>query len=207
MAGAMALLAVYIESRISPQPQTDYLWHETLQELSNLARIKHRQSERYTQYSFFAEQEGLHSQAVLLRAIAKADAIQCENCIKAIESLGGVYYSPVSVDAKMYSTREHLQLICDEKSRYHTEHIHHIIAQTLDEGNRYIARMLTWCDASDIEQILILRNELQSCATDSLSRRNQYSVCPVCGKLSNKELSSYRCAHCMTPNEEFLIFK
>ena len=36
---------------------------------------------------------------------------------------------------------------------------------------------------------------------------NEGWVCPVCGKLSNKELTSYRCAHCMTPNEEFLIFK
>lgn len=205
--GALALAAVYVESKIRPQTKTNYLWYDTLQQLNALARIKHRQSVRYAQYSAYAEQEGLHNQAVLLQAIARADAIQCENCIKAIESLGGIYHTPVSVDATMLTTREHLQMVCNEKHEYHSEHIHQIISHTLSEGNRYIARMLTWCDASDVEQILILRHELQRRNMADSTSRNQYSVCPVCGKLSDKELSTYRCAHCMTPNEEFLIFK
>lgn len=210
--GAIALIAVYLESHIRPQGQrNDYLWYDTLQKLNNLARIKHRQSLRYAQYAAYAEQEGLHNEATLLRAISQADAIQCQNCIKAIESLGGVHHVPISVDANMQTTRQHLQLICDEKSQYHSEHIHHIISQTLNEGNRYIARMLTWCDASAVEQILILRHALQQAQnTESKAdtlRQCQYSVCPVCGKLSDKELSTFRCAHCMTSHEEFLIFK
>lgn len=204
--GALALMAVYIEGRVSPPKQDEKLWHETIDELSDIARMKYRQSRRYIQYSTIAEQEGLQSEATLLRAIAKADAIQCENCIKAINSLGGVYHSPVSVDANIQSTRQHLRLISDEKSAFHLHHIHHLITQTLNEGNRYIARMLTWCDASDIEQIIILRQTLQQ-GKEADTLNNQYSVCPVCGNLTNKELTSYRCAHCMTPNEEFLIFK
>lgn len=204
--GALALFGVYIESKINPQPKSDYLWYDTIKELNNMARLKYRQSIRYAQYSAHAEKEGLHNEATLLRAIAKADAIQCESCIKAINSLGGVYHSPVSVDANIQSTRQHLRLISDEKSAFHLHHIHHLITQTLNEGNRYIARMLTWCDASDIEQILILRHTLQQ-GKEADTLNNQYSVCPVCGNLTNKELTSYRCAHCMTPNEEFLIFK
>lgn len=204
--GALALFGVYIESKINPQPKSDYLWYDTIRKLNNMARLKYRQSIRYAQYSVHAEEEGLHNEATLLRAIAKADAIQSENCIKAINSLGGVYHSPVSVDANMQGTLKNMQLMCDEKNAFHLHHIHHLITQTLNEGNRYIARMLTWCDASDIEQIIILRHTLQQGKeTDTLN--NQYSVCPVCGNLTNKELTSYRCAHCMTPNEEFLIFK
>lgn len=205
--GAVALLAVYVESRVRPHQKSEYLWYDTLQQLNDLARIKHRQSLRYAQYSTFAEKEGLHNQAVLLRAISQADAIQCQNCIKAIESLGGIHHIPVSVDATMYDTRRHMQIICDEKSAYHSEHIHNIILQTLNEGNRYIARMLTWSDASDVEQILILRHELQRSNTADTIHQAHYTVCPVCGKLSDKELSTYRCAHCMTPHEKFLIFK
>ena len=204
--GALALMAVYIEGRVSPPEQGEKLWHETLDELSDLARMKHRQSRRYIQYATLAEQEGLQSEAILLRAIAKADAIQCENCIKAIESLGGIYYTPTTAESKMQDTHHHLQLILNEKSRYHNEHMYRIITRALDEGNRYIARMLTWCDASDIGQIIILKNYLE-CPKAHDTLAVQYSVCPECGMLSSDGLSPYHCGHCMTSQQEFLIFK
>ena len=204
--GALALMAVYIEGRVSPPKQDEKLWHETIDELSDIARMKYRQSRRYIQYSTIAEQEGLHSEATLLRAIAKADAIQCENCIKAIESLGGIYYPPTIAESEMQETRQHLHLIHNEKNKCHNEQMLRIITRTLNEGNRYIARMLTWCDASDIEQIIILKNYLECPeAHDSLAA--QYFVCPECGMLNDNGLSPYHCAHCMTPQLKFLIFK
>ena len=204
--GALALFGVYIESKINPQPKSDYLWYDTIRELNNMARLKYRQSIRYAQYSAHAEKEGLHNEATLLRAIAKADAIQCENCIKAIESLGGIYYPPTIAESEMQETRQHLHLIHNEKNRCHNEQMLRIITRALNEGNRYIARMLTWCDASDIEQIIILKNYLESPeADDSLAA--QYFVCPECGMLNDNGLSPYHCAHCMTPQLKFLIFK
>jgi hypothetical protein len=56
--GALALMAVYIEGRVSPPKQDEKLWHETIDELSDIARMKYRQSRRYIQYSTIAEQEG-----------------------------------------------------------------------------------------------------------------------------------------------------
>ena len=203
---ALALAAVYIEGRISPPKQGEHLWQQSIDELSDLARIKQRQSHRYTQYSSFAEQEGLASEATLLRAIAKADAIQCQNCIKAIESLGGIYNSPIIAEPTLQNTRAHLQSILDEKSLCHTQQMLRLISRSLDEGNRYIARMLTWCDASDIEQIIILRSYLECPeAHDSLAA--EYLVCPECGMLNSNGLSPHHCGHCMTSQQEFLIFK
>ena len=66
--------------------------------------------------------------------------------------------------------------------------------------------MLTWCDASDIGQIIILKNYLE-CPKAHDTLAVQYSVCPECGMLSSDGLSPYHCAHCMAPQHEFLIFK
>ena len=201
----MALAAAYIDSRVRSAAPTEHLWHHTLQELNALARNRYRQSQRYAQYARHAEQEGLHNQATLLRAMSQADAVQCQNCIKAINSLGGVYNQPTNVDAEMQDTRRHLQQALDNKTTLHENHSS-LILHTLNEGNRYIARMLTWCDASDIEQILILRTELcRTSLQDSI--RSHYRVCPVCGNLSDKALTSCHCPHCMTSEQELIIFE
>ena len=200
------MAAVYIEGRISPPQQGEHLWRETIDELSDLARMKYRQSHRYIQYSTYAEQEGMPSEAILLRAIAKADAIQCGNCIKAIESLGGIYHAPIIAEPTLQNTRSHLQHILDEKSLCHNQQMYRLISRSLDEGNRYIARMLTWCDASDIEQIIIIKNYME-CPSAHDSLAVQYTVCPECGMLNSNGLSPYHCGHCMTSQQEFLVFK
>jgi rubrerythrin len=75
--------------------------------------------------------------------------------------------------------------------------------RAIDEGNKYVARMLTWCDASDLKQILILQREVERMAEDDAPL---YRVCPTCGNFIEEELHTHFCPHCMTASEEFLVF-
>ena len=82
---SMALGMAYVSGIRRDAEPTDYLWYDALQELNELGRAKYRQSRRYNDYAHRAELDSLHSQAALLRALAYADNVQCENCRKAGE--------------------------------------------------------------------------------------------------------------------------
>jgi rubrerythrin len=82
------------------------------------------------------------------------------------------------------------------------------ITGAIDEGNRYLARMLTWCEASDVKIITLLK---QAIATEKASGDTTsvacYWVCPTCGNIESEQLRTCYCPHCMTYSAEFLIFE
>lgn len=191
--------------RREAQP-TEYLWYDSLQGLHELCRAKYRQSHLYTEYARHAEQDSLHQQAALLRALAYADNVQCANCRKAIESLGGRFNSPVMQHYHMENTLTHLHHALQAKSALHEGITEKCLQRAIEDNNRYIARLITWCDASDIAQIVILRREIEL-LSGTETDTTPYEVCPTCGAISNEPLHTAYCPHCMTEREKFRTFE
>lgn len=201
---AIAIGASYIFSLRSEAEPTEYLWYESLQGLHELCRAKHRQSHLYGEYARHAERDSLPVQAALLRALAFADGVQCANCRKAIESLGGRFHTPVVQTSTLQDTPTHLHLALQAKSAVREGIAQRCLHRAVEEGNRYIARLLTWCDASDIAQIVILQHVIEACDSEPTA---PYQVCPTCGAISNSDLHTAYCPHCMTDRQEFHTFK
>lgn len=209
----MALGAAYIDSRMQPTQNDEYLWHDTLQYLNELGRQKHHQSARYQQYAIHAQQLQQTQVAALFRAMAFAESVKCENCKDAIGSLGGVFEPPISSSTTISNTKEHIRSALDEKLASHNSHASECISKAIEEGNRYVARMLTWCDASDVKMILILQCEFDAISADDdtaayrdTALHSGFRVCPNCGNIDNEVLHTQYCPHCMTQQSEFILF-
>lgn len=203
----LALGMAYVSGiRRDAEPQ-EYLWYDALQELNELGRAKYRQSQRYNDYAHRAELDSLPSQAALFRALAYADNVQCENCRKAIESLGGRFHTPVVATTALHDIPTHLNHALEAKHSLHGKLTVQCLHRAIGDGNRYIARIITWCDASDIAQIAILQSTLEALSSRGSYEVPPYRVCPTCGAISNAELFTDYCPLCMTAVGEFRTFK
>lgn len=207
IAFAMALAALAISFIISLRQQeekSDYLWYDTLQQLNELGRAKYRQSHRYNEVARHAELDKQSTLASLMRALAYADNVQCNNCRKAIESLGGVFHTPILLPAEQREPLAHLHDALNNKYSLHEGLTAHCLHRVTKEGNRYIARLITWCDASDIMQIALLEQHI-----DTLHHRTLHTlrVCPGCGAIEQEPLHCHLCPHCLTESSQFALFK
>ncbi len=109
------------------------------------------------------------------------------------------------------SVSEHLGRALRDKDDYHLKRMGRCIECAVADGNRYIARMLTWCDASDVRQINILRREIERLgrrkADGEAPRPVLYSVCPKCGNVTESDDGTRYCPHCMTEQCDFAAFR
>ncbi len=205
--GLLALIIVFLIGLRYPAEPTDYIWYESLQQLGELGRAKYRQSHRYGEYAHRAERDSLYGIATMFRALSYADNVQCNNCRKAIESLGGRFHTPVLFPSEHEHTREHLRHALSDKYELHNGPTTPCIHRAMEDGNRYVARLITWCDASDIKQIMILQREIDNINCHTTPPPYEYRVCPTCGAITDGELASYYCPHCMTESTTFMVFK
>jgi rubrerythrin len=136
-----------------------------------------------------------------MNAISHADAVQCDNCRQAISSLGGEYSSPTTLPTHFTNHADHISYALRDKSYTHTTLFPPAIEQALKDNNRYVARMLTWCHASDTKQIFLLQQFISQDVTHA-----RYRVCPVCGNISWEPISPRHCPHCMTDSVRFVVF-
>ena len=195
----LILTVAYILGEKQPSAHTEEtLWRESLDQLKSICNHKYRQSLHYTAYANHARRDSLHNIAALFHAIAYADAVQCDNCRKAIESLGGTFSYPIILPTTFSNAEAHLTYALHDKQHTHLNLIPSSIEQALADNNRYIARMLTWCDASDIKQILLLQALPSS--------HHRYRICPICSDISWEEIAPRHCPHCMTDSTKFVIF-
>lgn len=204
----LALGAAYIDGKMRPQYNEEHLWHDTLQHLNELGRQQHQQSIRYRQYAIHAQQAQEPQIATLFRAMAFVEEIKCENCKDVIGALGGVFNAPIETSTPLSSVHDHLQTAIKEKQKCHEQKMQGCIARAINEDNRYLARMLTWCDASDVKMITLLKQAIaiEKASADTTSVAC-YWVCPTCGNIECEQMRTCYCPHCMTYGEEFLIFE
>ena len=201
VASALALGVAFVAARrvVERKPAEEVLWRESIAQLKSLGDHKYRQSLHYMAYAKYAARDSLNAEAALFHAMSHADAVHCANCRKALEGLGGKATTPTISRTRFSSTTDHLRYALEDK---HTLHIHLLqpaIEQALADNNRHIARMLTWCDASDIKQMLILRR-----AHSSQPLPHTYRICPTCGDIGWEEFSPRHCPHCMTDSAKFI---
>lgn len=181
-------------------------WDYTIGHLDEIGRTKDEGSRLAAHYAEIATQEQQHTIARLLRAIATAEAIQCEMCRKAARAFGhnNTTHQQHPLLPKR-SSRANMLHIIDRKADYHALHLAPYTHRATRQGNRYVARLMAWCSASDIAQIMFLQR-----ATTDLDNYPTveyiYYVCPKCSNLSDDEFTCHLCPNCMTPKEEFIIF-
>ncbi len=199
--GLIALATSYLHSQRESR-HAEQLWQESLQQLKHICGLKHNEYRHYATHARQAEQDSLPRLATLLHAMSAASEVQYKNCHKAIHSLGGVFRMLTTPDKSYENCDSLLSHALQHKLLHHNSTTRNCIQQALTDGNRYIARMLTWCDASEVRQIMILQREL---AADTITL-STYMVCPTCGAISEESLLPYFCPHCMTSSEEFIIF-
>ena len=200
---ALALVVAFVAGRrvVMSQPAEEVLWRESIAQLKALGDHKYRQSIHYIAYAKYAARDSLNAEAALFHAMSHADAVHCANCRKALEGLGGRASTPTITRTLFSSTADHLHHAHEDRHHTHTHLLPPAIAQSLADGNRYIARMLTWCDASDVKQMILL-SRLRS----QQPLPSTYRVCPTCGDIDWEEVAPRHCPHCMTDSAKFLRF-
>lgn len=201
-----ALSLAYVAARkLSQEHSTDeVLYHENIEQLKELCRLKYRQSLHHIAYAHHAERDSLHSAAALFHAISHSEAVQCDNCRQAIGALGGILTLPTTTPTPFSNTNTHIDNALRRKLSTHQHLIPTAIEQAMQDNNRYVARMLTWCDASEAKQILLL--ELLQRNPQTLPHA-RFRVCPTCGDISWLEVGSRYCPYCMTDSLKFIIVK
>lgn len=198
---ALALSFAVTRRLNKERPTSEVLWHKSLEQLKQICRHKYRQSLHHTAYAHHAERDSLHAEAALLHAIAHAEAVQCDNCRQAIGALGGTFSLPTIRPTEFSEAMTHIHNTLQDKQLVRREFIPTAIEQAIKDNNRYVARMLTWCDASDAKQILLLQRLLG----EEKPHHVRYRVCPTCGDIIWLEESTRYCPHCMTDSVKFFV--
>ena len=190
--------------RVQQQGSQPKLYQENINQLKELCRTKYQQSLRYLAYANFAKRDSSYLVAELFNAMSHADAIHHANCRLAIEALGGNYSQPLTSPTQFSHTTTHLKNALHNKITTHCNQMPYYIEQALSDNNRYIARMLTWCDASDVKQILLLNALLNDSASP---HKPTFKVCPTCGDITWESIATRHCPKCMTDSAQFFVIK
>ena len=230
--GVSVLAAAYADGESHPAMQPDYIWYDQLQELNEMCRAKHRLSARYGECARHARAEHRNDAAALFMAMSRAEAIHCDNCRRAIAALGGRFSEPVTEATPRRTAGENMRRALHDEDSLRRRGAGSRIRHDMHGLNRNIARMLAWCDASDIHQIMILRRKIETTGADGRTtpcdtatrayggRTHDpagsaaghrastalYAVCPTCGDVTEWGLHADRCPHCMTDCRLFILY-
>ena len=220
---ALLLGWVYLLGRIGPDEPSSPQWAESLSSLHDLYRITYRQSRNTLQQATIANADSLLATAIAIRAIAESERINCRICQQAIEALGDKVSAPSSPSDKPVATAPYIEHKISQKSLLDQATLPKIIEQLLLDENRYIARLITWYNSNNNQQIYLLEScraeqntpsgqntpseQITPSPQNKTSGANAYNVCPTCGYITIEEFTPHCCPHCMTHSREFVLFK
>lgn len=214
---ALLLGWVYLLGRIGPDEPSSPQWAESLSSLHDLYRITYRQSRNTLQQATIANTDSLLATAIAIRAIAESERINCRICQQAIEALGDKVTAPSVPNTELTSTAPFVEQKIGQKSTLNRSTLPEIIERLLGDENRYIARLITWYNSNNNQQIYLLEScraeqnttseQISPSPQNKTSGANAYNVCPTCGYISIEEFTPHCCPHCMTHSREFVLFK
>ena len=220
---ALLLGWVYLLGLIKPDEPTSPKWAESLSSLHDLYRITYRQSRNTLQQASIAQEDSLAGSAIAIRAIAESERINCRICQQAIEALGDKVTAPSVPNTELTPTAPFVEQKIGQKSTLNRSTLPEIIERLLGDENRYVARLLTWYNSNNNQQMILLEicraeqnapSEQNTTSVQNVpssqnktSRANAYRVCPTCGYITLEEFTPHCCPHCMTRSEEFVLFK
>lgn len=178
---------------------------ETIADLDSCARRKHAKALQYDHFAGIAAEENRLEAERLFRAMAFSVRLQEQNCAAAILRLGGRYTPPAKIIVFGGTTESNLARSIEYERQTYIQRHGTEIRRALEQGNRYVARLLVWASAGDLRNITLLeqcqqnaRQGIDSCC---------FTVCPVCGNLYTSELQDYYCPFCLADGARFIRFE
>lgn len=178
---------------------------ETIADLDSCARRKHAKALQYDHFAGIAAEENRLEAERLFRAMAFSERLQEQNCAAAILRLGGSYTPPAKIIIFGGTTDSNLERSIAYERQIFGRHNGAEIRRALEQGNRYVARVLIWAAAGDLRSISLLeqcqqnaRQGIDSCC---------FTVCPVCGNLYTSEFQDYYCPFCLADGARFIRFE
>lgn len=178
---------------------------DTIADLDTCGRRKHVKSRQYDHFANIAATENRREAERLFRAMAFSERLQEQNCAAAILRLGGSYTPPAKIIIFGGTTDSNLERSIAYERQIFGRHNGAEIRRALEQGNRYVARVLIWAAAGDLRSISLLeqcqqnaRQGIDSCC---------FTVCPVCGNLYTSELQDYYCPFCLADGARFIRFE
>lgn len=177
-------------------------WHEVLMDLNEFGRIKHVKSTQYAQFADIADQESEPDAARLFRAMSLSEQIHEQNCIEAINRLGGKYMTPDKVVVFKGNTADNLSRSLSFERQLHEDRRKSGINRAMEANNRYAARILIWAEGGDLQHICLMQHCSEKAPTPA-----GYAVCPTCGSIYPIGLTAHYCPFCLTGSNEFVRFE
>lgn len=201
--GALAIVIAAVTVKRERYAPNETQHYTALQRLGEIARIKFHHAQLHTLFAEQAQREEKHQAARLFRAIAFSEDAQCRQCQEAIKNLGGEFITPIALERNIASTQENIHRATKLKDSHRTTKAYPMLLKSIASGNRYVTRILVWCDADDAHQITLLST--QHILEDSLTA-GYYYVCPKCGYISEGSVATPICPQCKTKEREFARF-
>lgn len=155
-------------------------------------------SHTFEHASLRARREAEPEAAALFAAMAASERVLQRHYAAALRNFGGGFRPPVRRTLYIASTSSNLRWLLARASQPDFM----AISQVLDEGNRYVARLMIRDAAS--------QNRARRAAEQLLyssMRVSCYRVCPACGYLSDEEHADPFCPQCHLSQQRFLRFE
>lgn len=201
--GVGVMVAVFLEAESNRFASKRAAHYSSLQRLGEMARIKFHHSQLHSAFARQAHSEGNHAAQQLFSTIAYSERVQCRTCQQAIHNLGGEYTLPITVGPDTAPTQSNISTALELKRRHRTTKGYPLILRSMASNNRYVTRIMVWCDANDTHQITLLE-ALSTPSTTAPPR--SYHVCSTCGYIAQQELPTPLCPQCRTPAARFVRF-
>lgn len=201
--GVGILMAAFVASERDSFATKQVKHYLAIQRLGEIARIKHSHSALHTSYARQARSDGNYAAEQLFRTIAFSERVQCRACERAIHNLGGEVAKPIALEPKRATTADNIAAAISLKHRHRTTKSYPLILRSIASKNRYVTRIMVWCDANDTHQIALLK--AAATATDTIATKS-FEVCPTCGYISQQEPSTPICPQCRTVATTFVRF-
>lgn len=174
----------------------------SLRQLDAGAHSSSEGAEQYGRAALRAADEGQVEAERLFRALSYSEQVHELRFVEAILQLGGEYHPPQVLYVRVRSTEENLQeAMCPTRLRQPLQRVEGI-DRVIQEGNRYVARLLIRYAAADNRRLRLL----SSYSPGEISGQQHYLVCPRCGYLCEERFSDPFCPQCYLSEAYFKRF-
>lgn len=193
---ALVALLLLVGCDISPELVRER-YPESMHHLEDGMRRTDLRSHTFELAARRARREGEVEAAALFAAVAASERVMQRHYAAALRNFGGGFRPPVRRVIYIASTSSNLRQLLGRASQPDFM----AISQVLEEGNRYVARLMIRNAAS--------QNRARRAAEQLLFSTRPaacYRVCPACGYLSDEEHLDPYCPQCHLSQQRFLRF-
>lgn len=204
LAGTALLVTIYTRSQLAGQA-LESEWESTIEDLYDNSAAAHIQGQRYNSYADQAAREANTSSERLFRALAHSELIHEQMCAKAAQLFGGEYTAPANSIDNSTTTDENIKRSISSARTRHNLTQGSAATRAIENGNRYVARILIWIDGSNRRHIELLEQADRK-GSEFTNYSTGYLVCPKCGNTYHTASYDTYCPFCQTHYSDFKKF-